>query len=185
MKPIERQLKKHGKRAVLMAELPADGYLDRCASSVKALTGQGFSGVYVSFQRPSANLASILRHKGIDLDQVRFVDAASSLGGEKKASEPSVIRISKDIDIDELERAIYLSLDAIKGQKRFIFVDSLTTITLHKPLSESMRFFDFLTHTVRKGGGGDLVLILNVAKELAQKRFIADIAVMADAVFEA
>jgi hypothetical protein len=70
----------------------------------------------------------------------------------------------------------------LKSKKRFVFIDSLTTITLYKPLSETMRFSEFLVRTVRKDEAENITLIFNVAKDLAQKRFIRDVAFHVDQV---
>jgi KaiC/GvpD/RAD55 family RecA-like ATPase len=94
--------------------------------------------------------------------------------------DPKCVHISEDIDIDDLVRAIYTSLPKLKGSKKFIFIDSLTTISLYKPLSETMRFSEFLIRTVKKAETESITLIFNVAKDLAQEKFIKDIALHVD-----
>ena len=69
----------------------------------------------------------------------------------------------------------------MKG-KKFIFIDSITTFALYKPISESLRFSEFLISQVK--GKKDIILILNVAKDLSQKKFIRDVVMRADKTIE-
>jgi len=181
-KSIEQaiQMDKHG--VIIMIELPVNAYFEMNSSTIKLLTNQGFEGIYISFQRPFKNISSFFKSEGIDTSTILFVDAATALSGEQQNEDPRCIHISQALDIDELVKAIYLSLPKLKGQKKFIFIDSLTTISLYKPLSQIMRFSEFLMRTVRKENEENVILIFNVAKDLTQKKFIKDIAFHVDQV---
>ncbi len=180
-KSIKRSLgdviKKHKEGAVIMMELPAEAYFETGSSSVKLMTKKGFDGIYISFQRPFENISSLFSDQKIDLKKVLFIDTATSLVSEVQGKNPRCIHISRDICIDDLVRAIYTFLPKLKSRKKFIFIDSLTTITLYKPLSETMRFSEFLIRAIRKD---QIFLIFNVARELAQRKFIRDIALRVD-----
>lgn len=171
---IEKALKSN--KNVIMMELPTDSYLEAGTSSIKALVDLGYKGVYVSFQRPCSNISSILNGKGIDTKKLIFIDAASPLAEQKTSG--NCVFISENVEVDELVRAVYTSLGKLDG-KKFIYIDSMSTIALYKPLSETMRLSEFLVRTVRKE---NCALVFNVAKDLAQKRFIRDIALKADEV---
>jgi KaiC/GvpD/RAD55 family RecA-like ATPase len=172
------QTDKHG--VIIMMELPINAYFEMNSSTIKLLTDQGFQGVYISFQRPFKNISSVFESEGIDTSTLLFIDAATALSGEKQPVDPRCVHVSEEIDIDELVKAIYLSLPKLKSQKKFIFIDSLTTISLYKPLSQIMRFSEFLMRTVRKENEENVILIFNVAKDLAQKKFIKDVAFHVD-----
>ncbi|MBI5355108.1 MAG: hypothetical protein HZB68_01490 [Candidatus Aenigmarchaeota archaeon] len=174
MAALENVLKSNKK--VIMMELPADRYLEAGSASVKVLIDLGYRGVYVSFQRPCSNISSILSRNGIDTKKLVFIDAASPLAEEKKTG--NCVYISERVEVDELVRAVYTSLGKLEG-KKFIYIDSISTIALYKPLSETMRLSEFLVSTVRKE---NCTLVFNVAKDLAQKKFVRDIALKADAV---
>lgn len=176
---LEGAIKKHQKGAVIMMELPAEGYFEAGSAAVKFLTGKSFGGVYVSFQRPFNNVISLLKDEGVNVNKMLFIDMATMLSGEKLVDDPRCIHLSSDVNIDDLVRAIYSSLDRIKSDKKFIFIDSLTTIALYKPLSETMRFSEFLMREVKKRSN---LLIFNIAQDLKQKRFIKDIALEVDEV---
>jgi KaiC/GvpD/RAD55 family RecA-like ATPase len=178
---LEKAIKKHSKGAIIVMELPVEEYMQSKSAAVKLLTGMGYGGAYISFQRPYKNLQSMLKQQGAETDDIMCIDVASAFAkGRRDEGGGKCISISDDLDIDELVRGIYTSLAKVKGLKKFIYVDSITTVTLHKPLSEIMRLCEFLRHTIRKGEAE--FLIINVAKDLAQSRFVKDIALQADEV---
>lgn len=175
-------IKKHETGAVIMMELPTDNYFELNTESVMSLTSINYNGIYISFQRPFKNITSLLKQKGIDMNKLLFIDVATAFAEEVQEKNPMCFHVSSTIDVDELVRAIYTLLTKLKSGKCFIFMDSLTTITLYKPLSEIMRLSEFLIRTVKDHKTHNVILILNVAKDLTQKKFIKDIAFHVDEV---
>jgi KaiC/GvpD/RAD55 family RecA-like ATPase len=177
-KTLDRILKEP-KKAVIMVELPTNAYFDTNANNIKTMVQKGFEGVYISSQRPFRNVFSLLKAKGVDTSKLWVVDAISACEGAPEKNQ-RCISISKIINVDETVRAIYTMLSKLTGKKIFIFIDSLTTMALYMQLSEIMRFCEFLMDTVAKQDGKRVILVFNVAKELAQKEFIQDIALRVD-----
>ncbi|HDM67171.1 MAG TPA: hypothetical protein ENG62_02155 [Thermoplasmatales archaeon] len=175
-------LQQYNNRAVIMIEQSAEGYFEKNIETIKLLIDNGFKGIYISFQRPFMNVYSMFKRYDIDTSKLLFIDAAAALSGEKQEENDRCIHISGEIDIDEIVRAIYTALPRLQSKKTFIFIDSLTTIALYKPLSETMRFSEFLVSLVRKEEQQQTSLIFNVAEDLAQKKFIQEVAFRVDEV---
>jgi KaiC/GvpD/RAD55 family RecA-like ATPase len=175
-------IQKYKEGVVIMMELPTDNYFELNTQSVISMMSQSYNGIYISFQRPFKNISSLLEQKGVDISKLYFIDVATAFAEEEQEKNLRCLHISSAIDVDELVRAIYTTINKLKGEKCFIFMDSLTTITLYKPLSELLRLSEFLIRTVKINGSHNVVLILNVAKDLAQKKFIKDIAFRVDEV---
>lgn len=173
-------LSKIQKGAIIMMEHSVDSYFHTNAAIIKQLIDDGFQGIYISFQRPFDNVVHEFESLGINIENVRVIDAASAFSGEKQSTHPYCINISDELKIDDLVRSMYTVLSEFTSEKQFVFIDSLTTITLYKPLSETMRFSEFLVRTIRKNDGKKLTLIFNVASDLSQKKFIQDIAFRVD-----
>ena len=185
MDSLVRAMKGHPTGAVVMLELTTETYFDANLTTVEGLLSLGFEGVYVSVNRPFANLVELFGQRGIDLERLLFVDVATALADTEKTDDPRCIHISPELDIDELVRAIYTSLERLLRPKRFVFIDSLTTITLYKPLSETLRLSEFLLRTIRKHHDiENISLVVNVATDLAQKRFIKNVALKVDEVIQ-
>ncbi len=179
-------IKKHEEGAVVMVEVPTEAYFESNIDSLKQLLRQGFDGVYVSFQRPFNNVHHLFKKHNLDTSKLLVVDITSACSGEIIGKHPLCIPVAT-INVDEIVRAIIESLSMLKSRKRFVFIDSITTIALYQPLSETLRFSEFLVRTVKKHEPGAFtsVIIFNVAKDLAQKPFIRDVALRADEVVKA
>src|SRR3989344_6941391 len=174
---------KTGKGKSILLELDTESYLEINIKTIKKLQKKGLSGVYISVQRPFKNISSLLKKQGIDLNKLIFIDVASAVSKETPKQCKGCVHISPELDVDELVRTIYTSLDTLENQrfsghrkserfsreikgKKFIFIDSLTTFALHKPISETLRFSEFLMRQIKDRK--DIVLILNVANDLSQ-----------------
>ena len=154
---------------VLMIEIPAEEYLTGSMLSMDKLLGGDYQGIYVSFQRPEANVREVLQSSGLDPSKVAIIDVATLIGDSEG-----------EVDIDVLVGAIYDALSRITSKNRFIFIDSLATLALYRPLSEILRFSEFLIHAVRETDSGKHRLIINVPRDLSRKRFIRDVALKVD-----
>ena len=182
-KALEKTIQTDKQRTIIMIEHPIKSYFEMNSSTVKLLTSKGFQGVYISFQRPYKNVTSLFKRDEIDIDKLLFIDAATVLSGEPQDENIHCTPLlSPSIELDELVKAIYTSLQKLDSKNKFIFIDSLTTITLYKPLSQIMKFSEFLVYTVQKVKDENIILIFNVAKDLAQKKFIRDVAFRVDQV---
>lgn len=165
---------------IFLLEIPEEKYFEVNIETIKILVKKNYSGLYVSFLRPYQNLVSVLKGEGIDTDKISFIDAASSQAEVQGKETEKCAYISKELDIDELTSTIYTMLPKIKGKDRFLFIDSMTTLTLYQPLSEALRFAEFLSRTLRKEKIKGVVI--NVAKDVTQKKFIKDIMLHVDKV---
>lgn len=175
---LSEAIERHMQGGVIMLQVPEEGYSESGAASMKELTRRSFEGVYVSFRQPHRNIASILERKGADTGKIFFVDAAPGGDGDR------CVHISESIGIDELIGAINASLPRIKAAKRFIFIDSMSAIALRNPLSETMRFFEFLSRTVKRHDTPELLLVFNITGDGAAKAFIHDSVIRVDETVE-
>jgi KaiC/GvpD/RAD55 family RecA-like ATPase len=175
---VSEAIERHMQGGVIMLQLPAEEHFESSAVSVRELTKRSFEGVYVSFRWPYKNISSMLEQKGADLRKILFVDAAPGDDAGR------CVHISGSIGVDELIRAINTSLPRIKSAKKFIFIDSMSAIALRNPLSETMRFFEFLSRTVKRHDTPELLLIFNISKDGTARDFIRDSVIRVDETVE-
>lgn len=179
------EILKTGKGKSLLLKLGAESYLEANIKTIQVLQKNGLSGVYVSIQRPFKNISSLLQKQSVNLNRLIFIDVASAVSKEIQEKCWGCVHISPKLDVDELVKAINASLEALekKGKnKSFIFIDSLTTFALHQPISEILRFSEFLMRMAESEKGP--VLIFNVAKDLSNRKYIQDAVAHADKVIE-
>jgi KaiC/GvpD/RAD55 family RecA-like ATPase len=166
---------------VFMLEVPEDKYIEVNIETVRALVNKmGYSGLYVSLNRPYPHLVSLFRRRGINTAKLRFVDAALCHAAGRGRETPECIYVSEGMSINELTKAVYKMLPRIKGRATFLFLDSITTLVLYQPLSEALRFTEFLSRAVARGEVNGVVV--NVSSQFARKKFIRDIVLAVDGV---
>lgn len=172
---------KTGKAKSILLELDAESYLETNIKTIPILQKNGLSGVYISMQRPFNNISSLLKKQGVNLNKIFFIDAASAAAKISQEKCKGCAHISRELSVDELVKAIDTALESISG-KKFIFIDSLTTFALHKPVSEILRFSEFLMRMVKNEK--EMILLLNVAKDLSHKKFIQNAVAHVDKIIE-
>jgi hypothetical protein len=170
----------HKAGAVLMMELPSEQYFTTNASSIKLLTDSGYEGVYVSFQRPFVNFSPLFQKQGINVDKLLIIDCATACIEGMQEKNPRCVHISSSLDMTMLIQTICTSLSQLKSSKRFVCIDSLSTMALYAPFSDPLKVTEVLVRMVRKQGFDHVTFLLNASEDLSQKRFFKDVARYAD-----
>ena len=167
---LNKTIKDYDGKTVVVLEIPAESYLETNAASVHSLLENGFKGVYLSFQRPYNNLCSLFGQHGINLDDILVVDAATAMCGGRCEKSSGCVDVPFETDVYGIADAVCSSLLNLKGEKRFVFVDSLSTVALHEPVSKVRSFSEFLIKRVRENEGCERVpFIFNVAAGLSKR----------------
>jgi KaiC/GvpD/RAD55 family RecA-like ATPase len=162
---------KNNKSGTFLLELPSDDYFVASSASVKCLTEKGYKGIYLSFQRPFENIYNLFDKYEINNDNVVIIDCANS--------KEDFVNISS-FDNDKLCKKITDGLKELKGEKKFVFIDSLTTIALYKKESEIKKLAKTLIELKNSKHFDNLLILFNVSEELSSKRFVKDISSYAD-----
>lgn len=164
----------------ILLELGTGPYFETNISLIKKLQDKGLSGAYVSIQKQLKTIFLMLEKQGIDPKKIIFIEPTSD---PKKTQEKfgGYVPISPKLDIDEMIRAIYTSLEKIKGEK-FLFIDSLTLLAQYKPISQTLKFSEFLIKLIKDEK--DTILILSMTKDLSHKGFIRQILARAGKIIE-
>ena len=177
---LKERLRSNSEGSIVVIQTPSENYLDTNVSSVKTMIDNGYEGVYLSFQRPFNNISSIFERNDIDLEKIFVVDCASVFGYVNCDLNLHNVNLDSGFHINDIVDKICKSIGFLKGDKKFVFIDSLSTLALHKSLTETLRFSEYMINRVRGSKSDNVTFIFNVAKELNKKRFIRNIDVYAD-----
>ena len=163
---------------LFLLKLPSDNYCKCNAHSLKYLLENGYQGVYISFQRPFENVHSWLKYNDINTSKIKIIDGTK----EKNSKESTDVLECKDLRkfTDKINNA----LDKIKGDKKFLFIDSITTMTFCRSDNAADFVSLFLQETIRDGNYDDISFFVNVAEELEKKKLVKQIASHADGIFD-
>lgn len=177
---LTETIKKQKKGSIIMLESPVENYFKTNVESIKLLLDKGFDGVYMSFQRPFKNVNNFFSKNDVDINRLFVIDGASSSIDSIQDDNPRCIRISPSCEIEEMLHAIKNSLSRLNNKKRFVFIDSLSTMALCKTSSETYRFLNDLMKLAEKKEFKDVTFLFNTAEGLAEKSYSKKVSLYAD-----
>jgi len=172
---LNERLKILEKDSVVVIETPAENYLEANISSIKTMIDNGYKGIYLSFQRPFNNIYSLLGRENIDVDSLYIVDCATGFSKSDQEKNPRCVNINPDTKVDEMVYIILKSLKKLGMGKRFIFIDSLTTFSIHETFTEILRFPELLINKIKRENIDNVKLVFNVAKDLTGRRYVENL----------
>jgi len=139
-----------------------------------------FSGIYITVNRPFSTLMDIMEKHGIDTEKIFFIDCITkmipapkgiSLVPQKKFEvKKNCIFIPSPARLTEIGLALSEALAGMKNPKnKFLYLDSLSTLSIYNDLTTIAKFVHFLTTRVRLFGV--VGLIMCVEKKMDDKLF--------------
>ncbi|RLI82337.1 hypothetical protein DRP07_05455 [Archaeoglobales archaeon] len=164
---------------IILVIVESKRYVKASLEILKYLTERA-EGVFVTLNRPYSSLKKLMTKEGIDINKIIFIDSITrQLGGEEVDSERCVYLNSPDPT--QIQMAIEQTMDRIFTENRFIYIDSLSTISLYKSFETLLKFIRYITGKIRiKGFIGT---IFSIEKEI-DDIYYSQIALMVDEVIE-
>ena len=153
---------------LVLLKHPSDVYSQSNAISLKILLDRGFKGIFISFQRPRKNLDYWIRKNSLDIEKIVILDYSDT----------------KHSNIADLYDDIIQSIKKIDGGKKFVFIDSLNTMSL---CNQGIWIDDFTGRLLENIGNNtfeNTIFIVNVAKELFNKNIVHSFVEYADGVID-
>ena len=179
-KVLNERLRILEKESVILIETPAENYLEANISSIKTMIDKGYKGIYISFQRPFKNINNIFERENIDVDNLYIVDCATGFSKSDQEKNPRCININPNTKVDEMVYIILKSLKKLGMSKRFVFIDSLTTFSIHETFTEILRFPELLINTIKRENIDDVKFVFNIAKHLTGRRYVENLSMYAN-----
>ena len=137
-------------------------------------------GIYITLNKPYFSLKKSLMKEGVKIENIYFIDCITrQLGGEEVDTDRCVYLNSPDPV--QLQVNIERVMDLITSDNRFIYLDSLSTISLYKSFETLIKFLRHLTGKMRLRGFVGTIFTLE--KEMDES-FYSQITLMCDEVIE-
>ena len=159
---------------LFLVELPTESYCKTNLFTIKNLLEKGYQGIYVSFQRPVENVNSWFNEYGVDIKKIKVLDGTNECKNKKELLPKN---------IDKLFDKIYDSLQKIDSDKKFVFIDSLTTMELINSKTWSENFSEYLINIKDDVDFERIFFIVNVSRDLSEKKLVKNIGSYADGLF--
>lgn len=105
--------------------------------------------VYVTVNKPYATLKKSLENKEIDLEKIFFIDAVSPT---EETRSGNAVFLGSPKALTKISLVSTKALEKMPKKKRFLFIDSVTTLSLYNETGNVSKFMDFLIKKMREGG---------------------------------
>jgi hypothetical protein len=137
-------------------------------------------GIFVTLNRPYFSLKKMLTKEGIDLNKLYFIDSITLQLGGQTIDEDRCFYLTSP-DPVQLQVTIERAMDLVSSDNRFIYLDSLSTISLYKSFETLIKFLRHLTGKMRLKGF--IGTIFTIEKEM-DDNYYSQISLMCDEVIE-
>ena len=132
--------------AVLLVNMLAKDHTEAVGAIMTRLVkGMEMGGVFVAVTAPSELIKEELESKGINCDDIHFVDCVSQMAYDTaKNKVKNTVFVENPSSLEEIIMQIDRQADEVASENKFVFVDSLTSLLIYNT-SEAIREF---THRV-------------------------------------
>lgn len=169
-----------GGAEIILVKVDAKNYVRVSLEIVKFFSSFA-DGVYVTLNKPYFSLKRMLTKENIDLKKIYFIDSITMQVGGEVIDEDRCFYLSSP-DPVQLQVTIERAMDLITSNDRFIYIDSLSTISLYKSFETLIKFLRHITGKIRLRGFVGTIFTLE--KEM-DETYYSQISLMCDEVIEA
>ncbi|OYT34968.1 hypothetical protein B6U96_11555 [Archaeoglobales archaeon ex4484_92] len=164
---------------IILVKVDSKHYL-RVSLEIVKYFSEIAEGIYVTLNKPYYSLKKMFLKENINLGNIVFIDCITlQLGGKEVDTEKCLYLSSPDPT--QLQVTIERAMDLITADNRFIYLDSLSTISLYKSFESLIKFLRHLTGKIRLRGF--VGTIFTIEKEM-EDSYYSQISLMCDEVIE-
>jgi len=181
-KEIEEKLEKLPTEFIVLIVSAADVYSIAQEVALRVLIKKkGMYGTYVTFNRPYNTLKTSIAAQGVDPEKLFFIDLITESAGGKaeRSSGERCFFVSSPKNLTELSILLEQAMLRLPREKRFLFIDSISTMLIYNDADTVLRFLHSLTGKMRLLGITGIIFLLE--KE-SDEKFLAQVAQFCDRV---
>jgi archaellum biogenesis ATPase FlaH len=162
MKEIKEKIKEEiepmSNKFIVLLDTPAEKYCDAAMCSADFMVGKGRTGVYVSASRPYRFMLKEMQKRGINPDNLLFIDCISRMAGEQPRGK--CLYVENPSALGEISLHIASILDKIESNEKFLIMDSLSTLLIYNSANSIKDFLTFLINKLRLEGIDCIILVI-------------------------
>jgi hypothetical protein len=145
----------------------AQKILDNTVEIIRELLKTHDSGVFITVNQPYKAIKNVLSKNKIKTDKLFFIDCITKTAVEKAEKSDDCLYISSPSALTELGMSVTEALSTLKGDNKFVFIDSLGTFLIYNSSGSISKFSHFLiTKMSIMGVDG---IFMSVEKEMDAK----------------
>ena len=169
---LKKSLQEAPEDFIILIETNAENASEVTLAAVKALTERNDHGIIISANRPYMNLLNNYERNNINTSKIHILDLISkNLNAD--TSTKNVMFMENASSLTDISLSVNNYIKKLNG-KKFIFIDSITTMLIHNEPYVFARFIHSILTKMRINGIGGLMISLTdktnreVRAEIAQ-----------------
>lgn len=178
MTDVEEEFKKLTEPSIVLITSKAEDALKTNIKILKILT-KDRTGLYITINQPYESLQKILKKNEIDTSKMFFIDCITKTVSGAPERTKNCLFVASPSGITELGISITEALHMISGDKRFLFMDSLSTLLIYNSAGTIAKFSHFLMSKIKLLGLNGI--FMSIEKEMDEK-LLAEISHFCDKV---
>ncbi|MBI2183822.1 MAG: hypothetical protein HYU39_02560 [Thaumarchaeota archaeon] len=159
--PISKLVGEFPRGTVVLILEKAVNYLSTNLQILKYLVNElELFGIYVTINRPYDTISHILEENMIDTQRLFFIDAITRTAGGRPTRQERIIYVASPQNLSEISIAVSELIGMTEGNDRFIFFDSLSTLTIYNTVGTVAKFAHFMVTQMRLSDLRGIILSL-------------------------
>jgi hypothetical protein len=142
---------------------------------------ENLPGIYITVNKPYGTMKELLRDRGVNTSRIFFIDAISQTVTQPKLTNHQVIYLPNPQSLTDLSLALNAAATALEGSKKFLFMDSLSTLLIYNETESVAKFAHFLTIKMRSLNIKGVLIAL---RQMLDEELIFEVAQYCDRVID-
>lgn len=135
------------------------------ARIVKYLTGKNMKGVYLTVNKSLADLVETFAGEEIKTGNVIFIDAITKLTGDSEVKGENFHYVDSPRDMVDISIAVENAVSKLGEGKKFVIVDSLTTLLVYNKETTVERFVHAVSGKMYSLGARTIFILMESTEE--------------------
>ena len=157
--------------SLILISVGAKNYNEAIVQLTKYLnTDKKLPGIYVTVNKPYSTIKRIFEDNGINTKTILFIDAItkSTIGKNEDC-----LFVGAPEDLTGISIAISEAVKSLPEKRKFLFFDSISTLSIHNTAGSVAKFTHFLTANMRQWGVVGVIILLKreTEQELIDKLY--------------
>jgi KaiC/GvpD/RAD55 family RecA-like ATPase len=158
--PAPAALSSIGEGEIVLVFTTAEDYVKTTTEVMRMMiTERKNDCLYVTVNRPYNVMVKLLKERGIDTGKIFFIDLISRMLRVDAKAEDCLF-IDSPESLTELSIAIAESIKNMPGSRKFMFLDSLSTLLVYNQAGTVTKFAHFLSNKMKTEGVETIIMVL-------------------------
>ncbi|MFH1835484.1 MAG: tetratricopeptide repeat protein [Methanobacteriota archaeon] len=119
---------------------------------------RGEGGVYVSVSKPYKHTQKLMEDKGIQIENLRFIDCITRASGNIADKSDNVVYVESPASLEEISMYSEKLIKDITTDKKFLIIDSVSSLLIYNDERAIEELIHFLVNQIRSDEVGGVIL---------------------------